>query len=119
MRGRSPAILSEAVRLIPGNKVAVPNLQGKKVEEAGGPVGALTPQAANALKDTRGQRGRRPHRRTNPAYDSKTPTLVPSDTIVNVQVGVAKAVPHPRQQRWLKISLSRRRREKMLLLYLG
>jgi hypothetical protein len=84
-----------AIKLIPGNQVAVPNLQGKKVEEAealltplhlklGTP--AKTPADKEDVDRIVGQ---------TPAYDSKSPTLVPPETIVNVQVGVPKAVPPP------------------------
>jgi hypothetical protein len=84
-----------ALKLIPGSKAAVPDLHGKTVEQA---EALLTPLHLKLGTQTKAPADKENVDRIvgqTPVFDPKNPTLVPPDTIVNVQVGVAKAEPPP------------------------
>jgi Ricin-type beta-trefoil lectin domain-like/PASTA domain len=82
-----------ALKLIPGNKVTVPDLRGKTVEQAQALLMPLhlklgtqtkTPVAQSDVDHIVGQ---------TPAYDPKNPTLTPPGSIVDVQIGIANTAP--------------------------
>jgi Ricin-type beta-trefoil lectin domain-like/PASTA domain len=82
-----------AIKLIPGNKVTVPDLRGKTIEQAEALLTPLhlklgtqtkTPAAPSDVDRIVGQ---------TPAYDPTNPPLAPPSGSVDVQVGVANTAP--------------------------